>query len=167
MKIFQPTVESVIAINRLVCAEAGNEHLVRDRGRIESALYAAFYPGVFPFQHGGVAGLAGAMAFYLTQAHAFQDGNKRTGAMTAATFMEMNGWDLRYVVNDERSDFADLILSVAASEISKGEVLDWFEAHKVKRNVGILKSPEDVYEISEEFMSEGAFKPEDEHADFI
>lgn len=134
MRIKQPSVDGIIRINEMVCREGGNPHILFDRGKVESALHAAFYPGVYPFVHGGVAGIAGAMTFYLTQTHAFQDGNKRTAAIAGATFMAMNGWDLQYV-HDEKTgdnDFADIILKCASGRASKEQVMDWFENHKVK-----------------------------------
>lgn len=145
MKIYIPTVDSVIAVNRLVCHEAGNTHFLRDRGRVESALSTTFFPGAHPFAHGGTAGLAGALAFYITQAHAFQDGNKRTAAVTAVTFMEFNGWDIKYVELGDRNDFADLILGIAASQISKYEAIKWFEDHKVSKPF-LLRSHQVAYD---------------------
>ncbi len=114
--------------------KGGNPHLLFDQGKIESALSAAFYPGLYPFVHDGVPGIAGAMTFYLTQAHAFQDGNKRTAAITGVSFMTLNGWDIQYAIDEQtdRNDFADLILKCASSQASKEEVIAWFENHKVK-----------------------------------
>src|SRR5579862_7423257 len=110
----------------MVCREGGNPHILFDRGKVESALHSAFYPGVYPFVHGGVAGMAGALTFYLTQAHAFQDGNKRTAAITGSTFMSMNGWELQYVLDEQtdRNDFSDIILKCASGKAPKEEVMD-------------------------------------------
>ncbi len=136
MKVKQPTVGGIIKINEYVCNEGGNPHmqLAGASGKIESAIHSAFYPGSYPFVHGGVAGMAGALTFYLTQAHAFQDGNKRTAAIAGSAFMEMNGWELRYAIDIDthRNDFADMILKCASGEASKEEVIGWFEDHKVR-----------------------------------
>ena len=136
MRVKQPTVGGVIKINEYVCREGGNPHrlLAGASGKVESALHSAFYPGTAPFVHGGVAGIAGALTFYLTQAHAFQDGNKRTAAITGSTFMEMNGWELKYAIDEKtgRNDFAEIILKCASGKASKDEVIKWFEDHKVK-----------------------------------
>ncbi len=136
MKIQQPTVGAVIRINEYVCREGGSPHVLLPgaKEKIESALHSAFYPGAHPFQHGGVAGIAGAMTFYLTRAHAFQDGNKRTAAIVGSTFMEMNGCQLKYVSNIKsgRNDFAEIILGCASGKSSKDEVMNWFESHKVR-----------------------------------
>ena len=53
--IVQPTLESIIAVNQIVCSEGGNPHQCLNSGKIESAISSAFYPGSYPFSHGGLA----------------------------------------------------------------------------------------------------------------
>lgn len=134
MKIYVPTAESIIRTNKF-CSEMNNQQsILLDRGKIESALHTAFYPGSEPYQNGGIAKLAGALCFYLTKAHAFQDGNKRTAAMAAVVFMQTNGWDIQFANNsdEELSDFAQIVVKVTASEISKEDLMEWFDLHKIK-----------------------------------
>lgn len=133
MKLFIPTVEHVIKTNRFVCQENNQQSVLLDKGKIESALSTAFYPGSEPFQNGGIAKIAGALCFYLTKAHSFLDGNKRTASLTAILFMNANGLDLLYPENgdDEFSELARIINKVTASEISKEELIEWFEIHKI------------------------------------
>jgi len=130
--IIVPTAAQVIEVNRKICEEQGNPHTVLNQGKIESALHTAFYPGSYPFAAGGIAKIAGAICFYLTQTHAFLDGNKRTGALVAIAFMELNGQELVYpeVEENENSALANIVEKCAASEIQKEELMDWFEAHK-------------------------------------
>jgi death-on-curing protein len=132
MKIKVPTVENVIQANKYVCNEKRQASQLLDRGKIESALSTAFYPGTEPFENGGVARLAGALCFYLTKAHAFLDGNKRTATLSAVLFMNSNGWDLIYPENDEDefTELAKTINQATASEITKDQLIDWFENHK-------------------------------------
>ena len=132
MKIKVPTVENVIQANKYVCREKGQASQLLDRGKIESALSTAFYPGSEPFENGGVARLAGALCFYLTKAHAFLDGNKRTATLSAVLFTNANGWDLIYPENDEDefTELAKIINQATASEITKDQLIDWFENHK-------------------------------------
>ena len=133
MKIKIPTTEQVIQTNEIVCSEQRQKSVLLDRGKIESALSTAFYPGSEPFQNGGIAKIAGALCFYLTKAHAFQDGNKRTATLTAITFMNVNGLDLMYPENDEDnfSELALVVNQVTASEITKDQLIFWFELHKI------------------------------------
>ncbi len=133
MKLVIQSVESIIRTNQF-CSTMNNQHSVLlDRGKIESALHTAFYPGSEPFQNGGIAKLAGALCFYLTKAHAFQDGNKRTATYAAVLFMQSNGWDLLFADNDESefSDLAQVVIKATANEISKEQLMDWFDTHKI------------------------------------
>lgn len=133
MKLKIPTVESIIETNKYVCRENKQQSSLLNRGKIESALNTAFYPGSEPFQNGGIARVAAAMCFYLTKAHAFLDGNKRTASLSAILFMNSNGWDLVYSENDvdEFSELAKIINKATASEISKDDLMEWFENHKI------------------------------------
>jgi death-on-curing protein len=133
MKIVIPSVDSIIRTNQF-CSEMNNQQSVLlDKGKIESALHTAFYPGSEPFQHGSIAMLAGALCFYLTKAHAFQDGNKRTATYAAVIFMQSNGWDLQFDDNseDEHSELTKIVLGTTSSEITKEKLMEWFEAHKI------------------------------------
>ena len=131
--IIQPTLESIIEVNQIVCSEGGNPHQCLDSGKIESAISTAFYPGTYPFAHGGLAKVAGALCFYLVKSHAFLDGNKRTGALAAITFLNLHGLDLGYPVDEEKgiNGLAELIEDCASSSITLEQLKEWFELHKV------------------------------------
>ena len=61
------------------------------------------------------------------------DGNKRTGALTAINFMNLNGWDLITRKEDNgNTALANVIEKCAASEVGKDELIEWFDQHKVK-----------------------------------
>lgn len=134
MKIIIPTIESIIFTNQFVCRENGQKSHLLNQSKIESALHTAFYPGSEPFNEGGVAKLAGALCFYLSKAHAFMDGNKRTATLSAIMFMNLNEYELNYPNNseDEYSDLAKIVNQATAGEISKDQLLEWFERHKTK-----------------------------------
>ena len=117
----------VLEMNRKICLVEGNPHHCFSIGKIESALHSTFYPGEPPFIHGGIAKVAGAMAFYVTNAHAFQDGNKRTALVASSAFMLFNGWRLKY----PGDSVADIILAASSGECDIDSVKDWFESHKV------------------------------------
>ena len=130
--IFIPTAKAVVEVNKLICCEDGNPHHYNDIGKVESAISTAFYPGVYPFNHGGLARVAGALCFYLVKSHAFVDGNKRTGALVAITFLNQHGMDLEYPINEktDTNALAEVIEKCAASKVTKDELMDWFENHK-------------------------------------
>jgi death-on-curing protein len=131
--IFLPTAEAVSAVNKFVCEHGGNPHHCYDAGKIESAISTAFYPGSFPFAHGGLAKVAGALCFYLVKSHAFMDGNKRTGALAAITFLNQHGMDLKYPLDESQNINAlgEVVENCAAGTINKEELINWFERHKI------------------------------------
>lgn len=130
--IFIPTTDAIIAINKYLCEQGGNPHHCYDKGKIESAISTAFYPGTYPFALGGIAKVAAALCFYLVKGHAFMDGNKRTGALTAITFLNQHGIELAYPrdLQEGTDALAEIIEKCAASKIGRDELIAWFEAHK-------------------------------------
>jgi death-on-curing family protein len=124
--------EDILEINKEVCAVVRQKSVCMDRDKIESALGAAFYPGNYPFYHGGIPRVAGALCFFLIKAHAFMDANKRTAALAATMFMDLNGYELRYPLNviGGVTAFTNVIEKAAASEITKDELIEWFDEHK-------------------------------------
>lgn len=120
----------VEGLNRLLANQHGFLHQCSNIGKIESALHSTFYPGVPPFQHGGIGSIAGAMAFYICQAHAFFDGNKRTAVESAAVFLSINGFHLRYPSSTSFSPLADLIEQCASGKASIEDLKSWFDLHK-------------------------------------
>jgi hypothetical protein len=64
--IVRPTLEAVTEANKIVCEAGENPHQCLDTGKIESAIASAFYPGPYPFAHGGLAscfaGVSGGLA---------------------------------------------------------------------------------------------------------
>lgn len=88
---------------------------------------------MYPFAHGGLSRVAGAMCFYLVMSHAFTDGNKRTGALVAITFLNQHGLDLQYPLDEEKNinGLAEIIENCAAGCVSRDELMNWFESHKI------------------------------------
>ena len=128
--------EEIIEINENICKKQGNPFTVLDRGKIESALHTAFYPGSYPFIAGGIVKVAGAPCFYLLKAHAFLDGNKRTASLAAIIFMEINGYKLSYPQKEEngRSALTNIVDGCAANKVTKDELIEWFDCHKTPSN---------------------------------
>jgi death on curing protein len=119
--------EDIRRFNVTICEDTGNESHCYSIGKVESALHSAFYPGTPPFQHGGIAEVAGAMAYYLTNAHAFVDGNKRVAVASSLVFLRNNGYELFY----QGDELADLIESCAAGTSSIEEVKEWYSTNLV------------------------------------
>lgn len=109
----------------------GSPHHVLKLGGVSSALHSAYYLGDYPFAHGGLSGIAGALSFYLCQSHTFQDGNKRKAAQTALLFLRLNGFDVVYPLKP--NGLATIIENCAKGEVDIDMLKSWYEAHKVSR----------------------------------
>ena len=129
-RLLLPTPALVIETNQRICTRDGSPSQCLDAGKVESAVAAAFYPGLPPFVHGGTATLAGALCFYLVRAHAFLDGNKRTALATATAFLRLNGWRLLYPLTPTHNALAEIVERCGASQVGKDELMTWFERHK-------------------------------------
>ena len=123
--------ESVLALHELVVADYGGDASIRDAGRLQSALARPKH--LFSYGEPTLARLAAAYAVGIVQGHPFTDGNKRTGFMAAAAFLELNG--LKF----EASEVEVVLktLGLAASEVSEAEYGQWLaksvEAPKEKK----------------------------------
>jgi len=62
---------------------------VREAGLVESALGSA--QNAFWYGRGNVFDIAAAYAFHIAESQAFVDGNKRTAAAAAISFLRLNG----------------------------------------------------------------------------
>lgn len=131
MNLFIPDADTVIELNQKICEEGNNPFHCFDPGKVDSAIHTAFYPGSYPYAHGGIPKLAGALAFYLCQAHAFQDGNKRTASVSAVVFLNAHGLDIQYPISNSRDDFSELMIGIASGITSIDETKQWFAVHKV------------------------------------
>ena len=92
---------------------------MRDLGLLESAL--ARPQNLHAYCEGDAAALAAAYAFGIIRNHPFVDGNKRTGFLAAALFLEANGY--RFVASEAEAVMRTLAL--AASEIDEAEFAAW------------------------------------------
>lgn len=124
------TTDQVVEFNRLACSRDKNPHHCNDTGKVQSALHSTYYPGSVPFAHGGIAKVGGALCFYICQAHAFVDGNKRTAMIAATAFMDMNGVSLSFPKSKTTSAFAELVNSCASGNETIDAMKHWFDSHK-------------------------------------
>ena len=122
----------VVGINQRICRAGGNPVHCFGVGKVESALHSAFYPGTAPFQHGRLTTIAGALCYYLVQAHAFADGNKRTAVVASTAFMALNGLKLVYPIDGKANTnaLAEIVERCGASQVAKEDLMDWFDRHK-------------------------------------
>lgn len=108
--------EVVIEHNRLELAETGERHFVRDLGLLESAL--ARPRNFFGFGEEDVIVLAVALMAGIAQAHAFEQGNKRTAFAAMRLFLRANGYDTSF---DDAVSWADVVIGLVEHRIGEDE----------------------------------------------
>ena len=68
---------------------------------------------------------AAAYGFFIAEAQAFIDGNKRTAAMAMLAFLDLNGYELR-----QRDDeIAQMFEDIGSRVIGQGEFFGWVCSH--------------------------------------
>lgn len=75
--------------------------------------------------HLDVFEMSAAYLYHTVQNHPFVDGNKRTGAVCARLFLELNGVH----VTMSSVDAYDLVIGVAEGRVGKPEIADAFRAN--------------------------------------
>lgn len=103
--------------------EFGGSHGIRDEGLLASALAQAESGCGDEYFHNNLYEMAAAYLFHLVKNHAFHDGNKRIAALTAAVFLEINGFHL--IAKEE--EFEMLVVEAAQSLKSKSQIADFFK----------------------------------------
>ena len=100
-------IEAVIEYNRLEVEATGEHHFVRDLGLLESAL--ARPQNAFAYGEGDIVALAVKPMTGIAQAHAFEQGNKRTAFEALWHFLRLNGFDLAI---EDSEVWADPVISL-------------------------------------------------------
>lgn len=119
------TKQQVILLHEDIIAASGGSSEIRDEGLLDSALNAPFQTFAETELYPTVVEKAARLGYSLIKNHAFVDGNKRIGAHTMLVFLALNGIEVEY----EDSDFIQLVLGVAAGEISAEQLLSWLKSH--------------------------------------
>lgn len=94
---------------------------VRDEGLLESALGRP--KNIFAYGEASLFVMAAAYAAGIVKNHPFLDGNKRSGFVAAALFLEVNG--LKFRASEE--EVVERTLALAAGEIEAAEYAVWLE----------------------------------------
>lgn len=119
------TLDQVLRLHALQIERYGGSDGVRDVELIESAISQPQQSFAGEYLHGTLADMAGAYLFHLTKNHGFVDGNKRTGADAALTFLAMNGIDTNQIDVDEMEA---ITLAVADGTADKNAAAAFFAA---------------------------------------
>jgi death-on-curing family protein len=86
------TLDEVLEIHAQQIELYGGSDGVRDPAGLESAVATPMATFGGEFLHSSLPSMAAAYLFHICQNHPFVDGNKRTGANAAITFLLINDW---------------------------------------------------------------------------
>jgi len=101
---------------------------VRDMNLLQSAIYMPTATFDDTYLHTDIYEMAGAYLYHLVKNDPFVDGNKRTGALAAITFLKMNAYEF----DGTDDELADFVLAVACGEKDKSEAAVFLKQHTVK-----------------------------------
>ena len=110
---------AVVALHEEQLAEHGGGQGVRDAGLLESAL--ARPRNAHAYGETDLFALAAAYGAGIVRNHPFVDGNKRTGFIAAALFLDLNG----QVLEAEQLDVVETVLALAAGELTDDAFAEW------------------------------------------
>ena len=119
--------EECLAIHEMTQAEHGGLAGLRDDGLLESALSKP--RNLFAYRSPTLADLAANYAAGIILNHPFLDGNKRTGFMVAAVFLEVNGC----IFTATEESVVKNTLALAAGELKESGYAAWLKANSRKR----------------------------------
>lgn len=109
--------------NRLLALDGGPAG-VRDEGLLESALARPQQLHAYG-NHPDAVDLASAYTAGIIRNHPFIDGNKRTGFILGALFLELNGWTL----TASEEDVTRAVLGLAAGTLDETAFAAWMRAN--------------------------------------
>lgn len=111
--------EDCLSFHEKLLARFGGASGLRDRGLLLSALARPKH--LFAYEQPSMFNLAAAYAHGIVKNHPFFDGNKRSGFLAAALFLESNGF--RFTATEESATLKTLQL--AAGDITLDEFAAW------------------------------------------
>ncbi len=111
--------EDCLAIHEMMLAQHGGLGGVRDQGLLESALSKP--QNLFVYNSPRLAEIAASYAAGIILNHPFLDGNKRTGFMLAATFLEINGMELTAT----EESVVEMTLGLASGKLRQRAYAEW------------------------------------------
>ena len=116
------SVADVLTIHEDTIRHEGGMAGIRDPGLLESAVLMPpqqQFGG--KYLHPGLAEMAAAYLFHISQNHAFNDGNKRTGALAALIFLDANGVSSL----PSPAELERMTLAVASGDATKDQLTEW------------------------------------------
>jgi death-on-curing protein len=125
------TIDQVIEFHGEALREFGGLDGFRSAHQLSSAVLMPQQSAFGQDAYAGIPEKAAAYGFFIAEAQAFIDGNKRTAAIAMEAFLILNGYELR-MTDDE---IAELFEKLGSDQIGQGEFFDAISinAHLSKR----------------------------------
>lgn len=98
---------------------------MRDMGLLQAALAVPQAGGPAGYYHSDVFEMAAAYLFHIAKNHPFVDGNKRTAAVAALVFLELNGVEIRA----SNRDLYETVMAVVDGRLAKSGVAEFFRKY--------------------------------------
>jgi len=119
------TLGEVVELHRLVLTVTAGAPGIRDLGALESAVVQprASFGGTD--LHRSLIEKTAALGFALAQGHPFVDGNKRVAHAAMATFLLLDGGEIRATIDEQER----LMLNLASGRLSRAELTAWLRQH--------------------------------------
>ena len=111
---------AVLIAHEVSLANFGGADGIRDQSLLKSAL--ARPRNLLVYGDPGIPELAAAYTAGIVQNHPFVDGNKRTGFLAGAAFLELNGFRLTAT----EPEATRIILDLAAGDVTELQLAAWF-----------------------------------------
>jgi death-on-curing protein len=117
--------EDCLAMHEMLLERFGGLKGIRDEGLLESALNKPRH--LFSYGQPTVFEMAASYAVGIVKNHPFLDGNKRTGFVAAALFIEANG----YLFQATEEEAVLETLALAAGETAEADYAAWLAKNSV------------------------------------
>ena len=120
--------DDCLGIHDMMLSQHGGAAGVRDEGLLLSAL--ARPQNRFADGSTSLPEMAGSYAAGIVLNHPFADGNKRTGFMVAATFLEINRWELTAT----EASVLQSTVALAAGAMTEAQYVNWLTTNCQRLN---------------------------------
>jgi death-on-curing protein len=115
-----------LAVHEMMLSQHGGRSGVRDAGLLASALDKP--RNLVAYSRPALAELAASYAMGIIGNHPFVDGNKRTGFLLAAMFLELNG----QVLTATEESVVEKTLALAAGQLTEAGYAAWLKTNSRK-----------------------------------
>jgi death-on-curing protein len=119
------TVDQVIEFHEAALSEFGGLAGVRSPHDLASAVMQPQQSAFGADAYSSIPEKAAAYGFFIAEAQAFLDGNKRTAAISMEVFLILNGYEL----HEADDEIAEMFEDVGSKTIGQGEFFGWVISH--------------------------------------